>query len=353
MSKKVFQEIAINTQSRSDSAWWIYFVTIDSKDIDTPKMKKIEYPKKLTTALKSFYKAVLNSWDSPFTYWFKYDKEIYEEFNITFENKECEKKILRRYGDLSLIEPTHWFWQTINKYRNTYDFKYSDWYVSYKYIDTMWNEKEKKETILSFMSYMADWKINPAEYLPQIECKIVMSNKLEDKLEILEHHWFNGSCQRPGNCDYNAQWYHDMYYNGGMCVIKMYIWEKFCWRSLARLLYDKDLTEYLLIDRIYRIWLLWNIWDEIYHQLFQWVLNKWYKVLSATIRTAWPKIDNLQPQKIKPLKEMLIWPGREIFSPKPYTYYNNSMTQAIKTNDWFVYDTFNGKENNLYQITNE
>lgn len=353
MSTDIFKDIASIVWSRSDSSWWLYEISIESKRFPTNKMEKIDYPKKLITWLKSFYKSVLSSWDSPFTYWFKCDREIYEEFNIVFDNKECWKKILRRYSDLNALEPVHWFWETINKYRNTYDFKYSDWYVSYKYIDTMWNVKEKKETVVSFMSYMVNWKINPAEYMPQLECKIIISNRLEDKLEILEHHWFNGSCQRPGNCDYHSQWYHDMYYNWAMCVIKMYIWDKFSWRSLARILYDKDWTEYLLIDRIYRIWMLWNIGDEIYHQLFQWILNKWYNVLSAIIRTAWPAIKNIESQKVKPLRKILIWPWRELFSKKPYSYYNNSMTQTVRTNDWWIYDTFNWELNSLYQITNE
>lgn len=348
--KSVFESIAKSVGWESSSNWWLQSISKTSEDIGIPKMKKYKYKESVREKLLDFYKRNDNISDKDFTEYFKHDVDIYSETVFSFDNKESREKVLRLYKDLSQKDRELLFWETMNKYRNVYDFK-CDWqYVTYKYLDTFWEEKNKKETVLSFVKYC--WvSADPKEYLPNIDVKVIISNRIEDKEEIFNYSWFNGSCQKPENCCWHAIWYHDMYYNWGMCVIKMYIWNKFSWRSLARIMYDDKWEMYLHIDRIYRIWVLWTLWEDIYDMLHKVLLDQWYKILTSHIRTEWRQVlytKNINKTKIQ---SIFLWHWRKKLTKLPYTYYNNSLTQWVCTKDNWIYDMFDWSRHDIYLLS--
>lgn len=346
--KDIYNIIDNSIWSSSSSNWWLYPINIQYKDLKLPIQKKYKYPKEVINWLKKFYTRHPNvKW--ALTHGWKHERKIKEELYVSFENKEVANKVVTLYQNLLKEDKWIEFNTTINKYRNVNNFRYEDWYILYDYIDTFGNLKQKKESVIPFVKYCKA-KANPQEYLPKVDVRIVISNQIEDKIEIFKHHGFNGSCQKPENCTWHSIWYHDMYYNGWMCIIKMYIWEKFCWRSFARIMYWEDWQEYLLIDRIYSIWVLAWLGNWVYDLLHSTILNAWYKVLISYIRTNWSNVMFWEMES-KSINQIFVGHWRYINDILPYTYYNNIYTQWLKTLDNIIFDMFNWYRNNIYLLS--
>ncbi len=312
------------------SCYWLPS-NVGSKDIKELKFQKpVPAPKDLIKQIDKFYKGTNMKFDTIF----EHGTKVKKKFKILFDNsKTINEFVIRQLRYLKEIHNEYKFNETINKYRNIEDLQYSDWYITYKYIDTLWNLKCKKETVSTFLSYNPYREFKAQDLLSNIEFDCTISNDIKDKMELRDHLWFNGSCQNRNNVWWNAQWYHDLYYNWWMCVIKIHLWDAFVWRSLARIMYGSDGIEYLYPDRIYREWIFAHI-PDVEQVLTKQLIDLWYNIITHRHPASLEGRDSA--------KDVFIWHARDINPTSPYTYYNNGKTLWVITWDNKVFDVVNG-----------
>lgn len=331
--------------SNHNGNWAVYELDMPIKDITKNIQTAIDTPENIKKKLIRFY----NWWhaqDWEFDKLYQWE-DIHHEFNLSFENTRLTWYIKDQLSFLAQ-EQTCCFDKTINKYRNIMDWEVKDWQFTYKYIDTMWNLKEKQESIISLMKYYRERnQLTAQDILPTVDIRVVMSSRPEDKFELFEHLGFNGSCQKRENCTGNAHWFYDMFYNWWFIVIKMYQWTKFVWRSLCRTVYDWD-KKFLFIDRIYREWVVsqlqdvhWTLYKQIYDLGYNLLLsNQWYDCLES----AWLKW-------MRKAKELYVWPARKIHHRRA-TYYNS--WESMWVSNWdYMFDTVNASFYNVYKCEHE
>lgn len=328
------------------SSWWeLYRLSATLKELWIKKQKKVDMPNKLITKLNSFYWYDKKS--ESFKYMFQED-ELHNEFELNFENDKLHRMCETHLRTLEIKSKCR-FSETISKYRNILAREVRDWKFVYQYIDTFWNLKTKEETLYSLLTYWTSDKISPQELVTNIKVRVVISNKREEKMELFNHLWFNGSCQKKENSRTHARWFHDMFYNGWMCVIKLYIWDTFVWRSLARILYDWK-KKYLYMDRIYRTWIFAQL-DEtkVLFKLYEWIYNLWYNILHhfSEINDDF----NKAKYKVEMAPNVLyLWQARELNNDATTVYYNSWKSIWIKTADDFVITALNARYFNIYKI---
>lgn len=308
--------------------------------------EEYDYPSEISKQLNKFY-----STKDSFKTWCKY-KDIYYKWSVEFKNKYIWEKVSSHLWNLKTMFMRNEFPWTINKYRNILTHWIEDWYFKYTYIDTLWNLKEKKETLVSFLSYNNWAKITPQECSANIKVDVTISNRLEDKKELFEHLWYWGSCQIPANRWWLALWYHDMFYNWWICIILYHIWGKFEWRSLCRILHDKDWNEFMYLDRIYRNWTLTQLRDDIYNLTINKLLSLWYRVVFTDVIVDWWNKSYWWELIKRQMKEVLIGPARKTLDYNKNSYYNNWKSSAFRTSDWYTIDYLDWTYFNVNEFLN-
>lgn len=171
----------------------------------------------------------------------------------------------------------------VSKYSNMYLQWIDDtWLVKWKYIDVMWNIRERSESINKFLQ---DQKQDVTNENMTNHFKYVLSSNIEHKIMAFKLNEKVGSCQKSHNYSSYARWAYDAITNGCNCPILLYAIgsnEPFA-RITTRIMYDKTGQEYILIDRLYHSWefsdslMKWTIYKWIVQDL----KAKWYKVIAS------------------------------------------------------------------------
>lgn len=171
----------------------------------------------------------------------------------------------------------------LSKYHNCFlQWLDSNWLIKWKYIDTMWNVKERSESINKFMQ---EFKRETTNKVMTWEFDYVLSSDLIHKIKAFKLNEKVGSCQKSNNSDSYARWAYDAITNGCNCPILLYNkWsnEPFA-RITSRIMYDTEGQEYILIDRVYHSWEFGDsaMKGEIYKSIVLDLKAKWYKVIAS------------------------------------------------------------------------
>lgn len=210
-------------------------------------------------------------------------------------------------------------WKKLSKYHNCYLQGIDDnWLIRWKFIDIMWNVRERSESVNKFLQDIWSDATNASMTW---EFRYVLSSNIEHKIKAFQLNEKVWSCQKTGNCDSYARWAYDAITNGCNCPILLYnvgSKEPFA-RITTRIMYDANWQEYILIDRLYHSWefsdstMKWEVYKAIVKDLKQ----QWYKVIAsnysahdkstyAYLASLWMKSDNVVNDLCQPLRR-LIW----------------------------------------------
>ena len=270
-----------------------------------------EVPEEVSTLLSNFY------------YWKKFNhyytrEPIDIEWTVKYNNTQVlatimnELNRLRKHIDYNVEN-----WEKVSRYRNYYlKWISDDWLITWAFIDTMWNVRERSESINKF--YDDIWMSKTNEVMSW-EFKYRLSSDLKHKIKAFKLNEKVHSCQKKSNCDSYARGAYDAITNGCNCPILIYNKngrEPFA-RITTRIMYDKDWQEYILIDRLYHSWqfqdalLKWEVYKAIVKDL----KAKWYKVIAsnysahdestyAYLASLWMKSDTVITDLCQPLRRL-------------------------------------------------
>lgn len=247
-------------------------------------------------------------------------------------------------------------WLKQNKYRSMYFDKIDDeWYVVWKYIDMFWNIREKKESINVFYKAQWLWEIKE-QWAIQITYR--MSTDIRHKAEafLRNDEWDFNSCQRSSNSSSYAKWAYDTITNWCICPILIYKrnnMEIAVWRITARIMYDKEWTEYILIERLYHDWTFSN--QELRWEVYKWIVldlrSKWYKVIVSNysahdestlvyLQTLWLTECWTVLELFQPLRQLMIYDIDDNLMNKRRWYYADWWTECYTTEiNWIRWST--------------
>ena len=272
-------------------------------------------------------------------------KDFYNQSVFKIENTRIKSLVSDKLSKLN-SDWTCFFKATINKYRDILNRSIKDWMFCYSYIDTFWNPKDRNESLFSFLSYNTKTPPRKEDCSTEHEFKVTISNRLEDKLELLEHEWFNGSCQHWSNSNEwsNAHGYYNMFNNWWIYVVKFHEWDKFVWRLLLRTYLDttKD-KEYIVIDRLYRVGNLAQIESTKLHtKIADYLCSLGMNVLLAREPDYYLWVKTRIPSVV------LTSPAYQTHPEIKQSYYNNIHQWTVLTKDWYLVDVLKSADTNVY-----
>lgn len=276
-----------------------------------------ELPEWIKSLLKSFY---YNHKVFPH-YYTREPVEI--KWTVKYTNIKIAKIIIEELKkikfdrDVDIIK-----WKKVSKY-GWYAFNgiSSSWKAKRKYIDVMWNIREREESINKFFEDIWKEATNASMYW---EFDYVLSSDIEHKRKAFELNDKVGSCQKRHNYDSYARWAYDAITNWCNCPILLYNkWsdEPFA-RITTRIMYDKEGQEYILIDRLYHSWEFSDTLMKgvVYKWIVEDLKSKWYKVIAsnysahdestyAYLASLWMKSDTKIEDLCQPLRRLIGWCG--------------------------------------------
>lgn len=260
-----------------------------------------------------------------FYYWSKVFSHYYtrEPINITgivkYNNTQILSSVMRTLTrERDSIRGKVDEWLKISRYRNYYlQWIDDEWLIKWKFIDTMWNIRERSESINKFFD---DFKLEQTNSQIAWEFKYVLSSDLMHKVKAFKLNEKVHSCQKSSNSDSYAKGAYDAITNGCNCPILIYNkWgrEPFA-RITTRILYDKEGQEYILIDRLYHSWQFQDAlmkW-EVYKSIVKDLKDKWYKVIAsnysahdestyAYLASLWMHSDKIITDLCQPLRRLV------------------------------------------------
>lgn len=228
------------------------------------------------------------------------------------------QKLLDRVRRWPSIENTILRWEKISRFHNYYlQWMDENWLVKWKYIDTMWNIRERSESINKFYD---DCKVEKTNEQMTWEFRYVLSSDLKHKVAAFNLNERVHSCQKSGNSDSYARWAYDAITNWCNCPILLYTkngTEPFA-RITTRIMYDKEGQEYILIDRLYHSWQFSDaaMRGEIYKSIVTDLKAQWYKVIASNysahddstysyLASLWMKSDTVITDLCQPLRRLI------------------------------------------------
>lgn len=244
---------------KSDSlAKWV-FAIIKSSNRDMMQ-QKTSIPKSIQKYLEERYE----SNNCKFNFLNKYENIDYSG-TVTIKDEKNADAYINLYN---IVRDTYWFNQ-FNKYRN-YDLIGIDGkFATYDYIDTLWNKKTKKESLLVFKKYVLEHPclvqlcknykslINDITVDWKIQFTYKITNNVNDKLKVVHMNSQRNSCQWKKDWVREwmyARWLYDFFNNGCIAPLIIYHEWKIVWRSAFRIFYDKDWKRYINLERIFWHW---------------------------------------------------------------------------------------------------
>ena len=270
------QSVSVNTASHDFSAkWWCVSSNIVTKIWQYQSER--ELPKDIKHILEAFY-----YWHYKFNhYYYWWDYKI--EWDISYIDTQKFRDILHKHQSLVLATDDEANWYKLSPYRNyVLQWVTQDWLLQRAKYDLMWKLKswtEKPNTFLQNIGEEIDNEDNG------LTLHYVLSSDLEHKLLAFKKNDRFGSCQKKENYDSYAAWAYDAVTNGCNCPILIYRqWSKDpLWRITCRVMYDDKGKEYLLLERLYHDWTLWDnsIRGKIYASIAHDLKCKWYNVIAS------------------------------------------------------------------------
>ena len=274
-----------------------------------------ETPVDVAEMLRKFY-----HWWKTFQHYYTWEP-IHIEGTVKYNNMQviCNlgKKLQRLRQWIEMREEINW-WYKLSRFHNYYVQWIDDsWLVKRKYIDLMWNVRERSESINKF--YDDIW-INKTNEQMSWEFTYVLSSNLEHKVKAFTLNETVHSCQKSNNSDSYARWAYDAITNGCNCPILLYNkWNKKPFaRITTRIMYDNDGQEYILIDRLYHSWQFqdWAMKGEVYKSIVTDLKAKWYKVIAsnysahdqstyAYLASLWMKSETVITDLCQPLRRLV------------------------------------------------
>ena len=243
---------------------------------------------------------------------------IYITGTVKYNNTQVISSIMKELSkvkkDLSYSVEK---WDKVSRYRN-YFLQWVDdnWLIKRKFIDTMWNIRERSESINKFYDEFNKEKTNTQM---AAEFTYVLSSSLKHKIDAFNLNEIVHSCQKSGNSDSYAKGAYDAITNGCNCPILIYNkWSKEPFaRITTRILYDKEWQEYILIERLYHSWQFsdWLMKWEVYKAIVKDLKEKWYKVIAsnysahdestyAYLASLWMRSDTIVTDLCQPLRRL-------------------------------------------------
>ena len=272
-----------------------------------------EIPEDVKNLLKSFY---YNRYE--FSHYYTREP-IHITWTVKYNNTQVLINVMKTLDKQR--NDTEWIVQRgdkVSRYRNYYlQWITDDWLIQWKYIDTMWNVRERSESVNKFFE---DFKINKTNEQMAWEFKYVLSSDLKHKIKAFNLNEKVHSCQKSSNSDSYARGAYDAITNGCNCPILIYNKngrEPFA-RITTRILYDSNGQEYILIDRLYHSWqfqdalLKWEVYKAIVKDLKE----QWYKVIAsnysahdestyAYLASLWMKSETIITDLCQPLRRLI------------------------------------------------
>ena len=237
-----------------------------------------QLPDDVANDLKSFY-----HWCKNFNHYYTREP-ITIKWTVKYNNMQALKNIMSELDKerrrLDTIVSNGW---KLSRYHN-YKLQWIDdtGLVKWKYVDTMWNIRERSESINKFFQ---EFKVEETKEQLAWEFNYVLSSSLEHKVKAFKLNEKVHSCQKSNNSDSYARWAYDAITNGCNCPILLYnpgSTEPFA-RITTRIMYDKEGQEYILIDRLYHSW---QVSDAVMKwEVYKWIVKdlkeQWYKVIAS------------------------------------------------------------------------
>ena len=271
------ESASINTEGASFNAKWECVLNTDYVHTIWQYQCERELPKNIKDVLERFYRNRL----SFNHYYYRWDYKI--EWDIQYMNLRKFRDILNKHMCMvdDIMSETKWY--KLSPYRN-YVLRWvtSEWLLERAKYDLMWKLKTWTERPNVFLQNMWVEIDNEDNWMT---LHYVLSSDLEHKLLAFQKNNRFGSCQKSENCDSYASWAYDAITNGCNCPILIYKnWNKDpLGRITCRVMYDKEWKEYLLLERLYHDWTLWDNWirGRIYAQIAHDLKCKWYNVIAS------------------------------------------------------------------------
>lgn len=334
---KFGESVEVNTASSSFSPKWECVRNDIVKKIWQYQSER-ELPNNIKETLNAFYK---QHWKfNHYYYWWDYKIEwdiFYMNTRKLSEVLENHKSLLR---DINRQIDT---WEKITPYR-----KYSlvwitpEWLLERAKYDLMWKEKhwfEKPNTFLQNIWIKIDNEENT------MSLHYVLSSDLEHKLLAFKSNGRFGSCQKTENRQSYASWAYDAVTN--WCNLPILIYKDGSkvpmWRITCRVMYDKSWKEYLLLERLYHDWSLWDnsIRWKMYAKIAYDLKCKWYNVIASNYSAHDSSTYSYLAKfglSSNTVVEDLVQPLRQI--PNGYGYYCDGWTKVYHDDiDWIDWAT--------------
>lgn len=270
------QSVSVNTQSHDFSAkWWCVSWDIVTKIWQYQSERQL--PKDIKHVLEAFY-----YWHYKFNhYYYWWDYKI--EWDINYIDTQKFRDILHKHQTIVISTDNEANWYKLSPYRNyVLQWITQDWLLQRAKYDLMWKLKSWTEKPNTFLQNIGE-EINNKDN--GLTLHYVLSSDLEHKLLAFQKNNRFGSCQKKENYDSYAAWAYDAITNGCNCPILIYRqWSTDpLWRITCRVMYDDKGKEYLLLERLYHDWTLWDnsIRWKIYASIAHDLKCKWYNVIAS------------------------------------------------------------------------
>ena len=218
--------------------------------------------------------------------WYRHFKHYYTrepyliEWEVSYSNYKMVENIHDILTDIRDKFRRHlWQWLKTSKYYNYY----VDWIddkglIRWKFIDVMWNLRERSESVNKFLLDVWQNADNSSIYC---KFKYRISSDINHKIDAFKLNERVWSCQKSNNCESYARWAYDAVTNWCNCPLLIYTMDnKLIARITTRIMYDKEWKEYLLMDRIYHSW-------EFSDSLMKWEI---YKAIVLDLKDKWVNI---------------------------------------------------------------
>lgn len=366
--KKYLNEFAhIVIKSDSLPKWNFSYVKSSNRDMI---QQKTSIPKPIQSYLKTQYKH--NSLNFNFL-------NQYEKINYSGTIDVKDDKTIWAYKDMFRLLKERVRFEQFNKYRNHRISSVDENFATLEYIDSLWNVKKKKESLLVLKKYIMEHpnlesmrsnylgtiqKINTGW---KIQFTYKITNNVNDKLEVARMNSKRNSCQwrndwvRPWMY---ARWLYDFFNNGCIAPLIIYHEWKIVWRSAFRIFYDKEWKRYINLERVFWFWhLIDNLRSfccELTKDLFKLnetlTLSERFSVTNTYKTNPW--FDALKYDwgfKLDRCTEILRQPKRLRHSAIDQWYYQDSLIHTIwimKNEVEYIYDCINPSDEFALHIVN-
>lgn len=336
----------------SHNQWFL--IKTQRKQPDQPMLTRCESSEKMMNYLWRWYWMEWSDWPKHMCSF----RDVYESTTLTFDNTMSTKIIndlkiqfVQKFINLNSLRS--------NKYTKptTSIVSWSWKNVTVRFIDNVWKTQTKTESIKSIVEYHKK-RFNMVFDYDESELfdewfDVVLSNRIDDKIEQSETNNTFGSCQIPSNRRCLSRWFHDFFNNGSLCVITIRHKWRVCWRMVSRRMYTNDNHEYLFVDRLYYTDVLTqsNTRSIVYSKVIDRLSSKFDIILSkhtshdaVQINGEYVKMSVFDHVKTVSPHLKFITPTSNVRSPIRHTwmfkswYYHDSWSVTYIRDDGLIYD---------------